>query len=505
MTSTRPYPDTETDVAGPPGGDGRPPLARRRKWPRRLLIGANIFVAMCILATAAAYGYLRWQVGDFKTFGEAVDRVLSEEPEGPKAPMNVLLVGSDTRGELSAEDAKKFGNTREVGGQRSDTVIILRIEPAKERAAMLSIPRDLYVPIAGTDHSARINNAFEAGPDRLIGTVKQALGIPIHHYVEMDFNGFRAIVEAVGGVPVYFPSKARDTVSGLRIDTPGCVTLSGEQALAFVRSRNYQHMENGRWQTDPTADIGRIQRQQDFVRRVVRKAGQRAKGLNFVSLQKLVNAGKKNVTIDSEFSTKDIVGLAWRFRSLESNAVEMLTVPTADARIGGAAVLRMKQPDAQQVIDRFLGRTAPAADPGAVAPVPNVAPNTVRVRVLNGSGASGQATDVSRQLKEVGFNVAGIGEADSFRYSASVIRFGRGQLDKARVLQSKVQGTTELREDLSLRGIDVVLITGGEFRGIAGAASSTPTSAAPPTTAKPGAKPAGPTTTAAPANPAASC
>ena len=471
---------------------------RQRRWPRRLLIAANIIVALCVVTTAAGYGYVRWKFGQIDTFDDLGDVLRrgggDDVPSGE--PMNVLVVGSDTREGVEAAGSDNFGGTRKVQGQRSDTIILLRVDPEREQAAMLSIPRDLYVEIAGTGQSNRINTAFEAGEDRLIETVASALGVPIDHYVQVDFNGFRGIVGAVGGVQIYSPARARDTVTGLNIPNPGCVTLDGNQALAYVRSRQYQYFENGKWRTDPTGDLGRIQRQQDFVRRVLKKANEKARGLNFPAISRLVDTGVRNVQIDKGFGPGEIAALANRFKSLDPNAVQMLTIPTVPANVGGASVLRMKQPEAQQVIDTFLARTPPAAGAAGADAVPAIPPGNIRVRVLNGSGAEGQAREVGGDLGDLGFNVAGLGQADSFRYTDTVITYGPGQLDKAKVVQSKIQGPTKLEEDPTLRAIDVVVITGGSFGGVAGAAP-----AAPATTA-----PAGKTaTTAAPADPGPQC
>jgi polyisoprenyl-teichoic acid--peptidoglycan teichoic acid transferase len=483
-----------------PSGEVTSPRQRPRRWPRRLLIAANVIVAICVVTTAAGYGYVRWKFGQINTFDDlgAVLRGGGDAGLPPGEPMNVLVVGSDTREGIEQAGTDNFGGTKEVKGQRSDTIILLRVDPDAERAAMLSIPRDLYVPIAGTDRSNRINTAFEAGEDRLIATVSQAVGVPIDHYVEVDFNGFRGIVSAVGGVEIYSTARARDTVTGLDIPNPGCVTLNGDQALAYVRSRQYQYFENGKWRTDPTGDLGRIQRQQDFVRRVLKKANEKARGLNFPAISRLVDTGVQNVQIDKGFEPGDIARLANHFKSLDPNAVEMLTIPTVPANVSGASVLRMKQPEARQVVDTFLGR-APAPAPGAPADVPDIPPGNIRVRVLNGSGAEGQARQVGGELGALGFNVAGLGQAASFRYTDSVISYGPGQLEKAKVVQSKIQGGTKLEEDPSLRSIDVVVITGGNFGGVAGAAPTEST--APPASSPPGKT----ATTEAPADPGPQC
>jgi len=469
--------------------------ARRRRWPRRLLVAANIFVALCILATGVGYGYLRMQYGRIDTtdlagvFGGGGTTVAEETPG---EVMNVLLVGSDTRATLSPEEAEGFGSARQVTGQRSDTIIVLRVNPKTKQAAMLSIPRDLYLPIAGTKRQDRINSAFQNGPEQLILTIRESLGIGINHYMQVDFNGFRGIVDAVGGVPIYVPSRARDKVSGLDIPEAGCVELDGDMALAFVRSRNYEQFESGRWRVDGSGDIGRIERQQDFVRRVVREAGRTAKGLDVVAVNRLVGTGIENVVLDDGFSPGQLAKLGFHFKSLEPAAVQMLTMPTVPATIGGASVLRMKQPDAQAVIDQFNGVTAPPPTATAAEAPPAVSSSSVRLRVRNGSGAEGQATAVAGSMRELGYNVAGAGDAASFRNAKSTIAYGSGQRDKALLVQSHLRAPAEVKEDPTLRGIDVVLTTGADFGGVrapGGDPSAPPTSAPEAPKAEPQAPP----------------
>lgn len=434
----------------------------RRHWPRRLLLGVNVFLVACTLAAAGAFGYFRYRFGQIDKVDIACHVLRNCGDDDADEPMNVLLVGSDSRKDLTPAEQRAFGTETEVGGQRSDTIIVLHVDPAARKAALLSIPRDLAVPIAGSGSAAprRINTAFErGGPAMLIDTIDQALGIPIDHYAEVDFDGFRGIVEAVGGVTVYFPSPTRDKMTGLDIPRAGCVELDGEGALKYVRAREYEQFQSGRWRADPTADVGRIARQQDFISRVLNKASKA--GRNPVKLNSLVATAVKNVTIDKAFSRSDIVRLVRRFKSLSPDTVDMLPLPATPTRIGGAAVLRLDRDEAGPVIARFNGQAAPPA-PGQQA----VAPASVRVRVLNGSGADGQAGDVAQELQAAHFNVAGTGDADSFRYPRTLIRYGRGQLAKAQLLQSLVGGGAQLREDRALLGVDLVLVTGSGFSGI---------------------------------------
>ncbi len=478
-------PTSVRDVAHRPAGALAP-----RRWPRRLLIGANIFVAFCVLFTAAGYGYVRLKYSQIDKI-DLCNALRRCGDDDPGTAMNVLLVGSDTRSNLSAQDQKSFGASV-VAGQRSDTIMVMHVDPREEKAAILSIPRDTYVQIAGTRRSDRINTAFEAstleeGARTLINTITQTLGIPIDHYVSVDFVGFKGIVNSVDGVTIPFPAPARDKLAGLDIKTAGCVKLNGDQALAYARSRNFETFESGRWRFDPRADLGRIQRQQDFIRRVMRKAISRG-ARNPLKLPGLVNQGVKYVKIDKALSTRDIATLGKRFRSLEPDAVDMLTLPGVNATIGGASVLRLKQPEAQAIIDRFTGKTLPTTG----GPPPNILPNTVKVRVLNGSGVGGQGGQTAAKLQQFDFNISGTGDAKAFNYTTPVVSYGRGQLLKARLVAAYVQGAVQLKQDLTLQGVDVEFITGTALGAIRapgeGAAATTPTTATAPAGAKPQSK-----------------
>ena len=172
---------------------------------------------------------------------------------------NFLLVGSDSRAgaDPDSPDAGGIGTEADVSGSRSDTIMVMRRDKATGVASLLSIPRDLWVDIPGRGHS-RINSAYNDGPAVLVQTVQQALGIPIHHYMEVDFFGFKDIVDALGGVEICFDYPARDEHTGLYVAEPGCHVLDGVQALAYARSRHYQeYREDGDWHEDGTSDARR--------------------------------------------------------------------------------------------------------------------------------------------------------------------------------------------------------------------------------------------------------
>jgi LCP family protein required for cell wall assembly len=454
-----------------------------RRWPRRVLIASNVLVAVCLLGVGSAYAYFKIQFGTIKKvhFGKDILRT-----DTPGNVMNVLVVGSDSRSNITSQDCVHYGCSADVSGQRSDTIMILHVDPRQKKAAILSIPRDLWVPIydasGTTTHHQRINTAFDVGPEPLIKTITQNLGIPIDHYAEVDFVGFQGIVNAIGGVSVYFPAPARDTFSGLNIAAPGCFHMDGRMSLAYVRSRHYEYYESGRWHFDPNSDFSRIARQQDFIHRVMKRAV--STGLtNPLALNRLVTTGVHYITVDSRLSANDMLTLAKRFRSLSPDAVDNYTLPTTNANVGGAAVLFLKQAEAQQMVNTFLGLTPSPTPPGPPAVKSNVLPGSVRVRVLNGAGTSGLAGKVGNELQNEGFAVSGRGDADNYHYVQSVIRYGASQQDKANLLQSVLIGGADLKADPSLVGSDLVLVVGSNFGGV----QPVPGSAATSTTQKPGA------------------
>ena len=403
--------------------------------------------------------------------------------------MNVLLVGSDSRENTSGDIADATGKGDDgTAGQRSDTIMVLHIDPTQGKAAILSIPRDFYVPIPGQGGRDKINASFAiGGPQLLIRTIKEALGIDINHYVELDFNGVERIVNAVGGVKVHVDAPARDAFTGLDIPAVGCNDLDGYQALAFVRSRHYETLQRGRWEPGSGSDIDRISRQQDFVRRIMKKAV--SSGLsNPLTLNRLIGIGIANVRVDQQMSTKDISSIARRFRSIDADTVDMLTLPTTDAFIGGAAVQLLDTKKAQEIIDRLNGVSA--------APV-TVKPVEVAVRVLNGNGGDASASVAATSLTAAGFRVAGTGNALSYDYPATIVQYAPGQQAKAALLRSVLASGGTIEEDRTLSGADVALVLGLDYTGLKSAAPP-PTAGASSTVAP---VPGSPATTVAPNRP----
>ncbi len=327
---------------------------------------------VALIGAGGALGVLR-AANDRTADVERIDglsAVLSEVPgddgsiEYPAE--NYLLVGSDTREGVdpSSEDFSAIGDTSAVGGRRSDTIMVLRQE-RNGGAALVSLPRDLWVEIAGTGSSNRINSAYNDGPERLAATVTQSLGIPIHHYVEVDFVGFKAIIDDLGGVEVCVGNAARDTNSGLALQ-PGCQVLDGVMALAYARSRHYQEWDGTDWVTDPRADLGRIERQQLFIRAAVDGTLRKLRSSPFGSGE-LIQAVVESLRIDDRL---DPLEAGQALRNAAEIGLRTYRLPVVNDRVGDASVLRLG--DGADAVFAYFRGEAPAPvefETGSTVPV----------------------------------------------------------------------------------------------------------------------------------------
>ena len=174
---------------------------------------------------------------DFEATRDTI--VVPVTPEEPREPVNVLLLGSDSRAGLTREERESL-SISPAEGRRSDTIILVHFDPRRGKAVLVHFPRDLRVDIPGRG-PGRINEAFRVGGPRLmIRTVRRFSGLPIHHYVEIDFNGFRRLVDSLGGLRMCVDRPMHDQRAGLQIPRAGCYRFDGNRALAFVRARNVE-------------------------------------------------------------------------------------------------------------------------------------------------------------------------------------------------------------------------------------------------------------------------
>lgn len=240
---------------------------------------------------------------------------------------------------------------------------------------MVSFPRDLWVPIAGTDYSEKINAAYNGGAQRLVDTIKQNFGIDIHHYVEIDMSSFQGIVDAVDGVPMYFDTPMRDTHTGLQVDSTGCVTLDGGQAIAFVRSRYLQYKDSdGDWLQDGTGDLGRINRQQVFMRKIIDRAVGRVADFDILAANEILSSTAEHLKVDSSMDIEQMIQLGKRFADFRGDSMVTHTLPVIEGHHGDAFSFSLDDAGARPILDIFRG----VADDPTSSTSPTVPDTTLR-------------------------------------------------------------------------------------------------------------------------------
>jgi polyisoprenyl-teichoic acid--peptidoglycan teichoic acid transferase len=319
-------------------------------------LGAARWVSALALFAAIAGGGSAILVSESETeaaqivVDAVVEDALSEADPGGQVE-TFLLVGSDTREGASPDDPDfgGIGGTDATVGRRSDTIMLLRHDRSTGEAALLSLPRDLWIEIAGSNEENRINSAYTKGTDVLVDTIEAAFGVAINHYVEVDFQGFKQLVDAVDGVPACFDHPTRDKNTGLLVSQPGCYVLNGVQSLQYTRSRHFQEFRDGEWREDPRSDLGRIARQQQFILDAVTKAQGRLSENPF-ELDALLGAARAALVVDPSL---DVFSLASRFGDIGAEDILTYQLPVEGATVGDAAVLLVKDADAELILDYF--------------------------------------------------------------------------------------------------------------------------------------------------------
>ena len=259
---------------------------------------------------------------------------LKNRPEKTSQALNYLLVGSDTREGLTKEQMRELrvGTTATAAGGRSDTMLLVHISKSRDRVYLISLPRDSLVTLPEhvsssnknkivPESQAKLNAAFAyGGAPLLIRTIEAKTNLKIDHYVEISFAGFAGMVDALGGIDVCSKVDINDPKSHL-VMTAGVHTLGGIEALKYVRTRDF----------DGRGDIGRMQRQQQFMSSVLRKATSSGVLLNPIKMVNFINASLASVTMDSQLNSNDLLNLGKQMRNLASGNVRTLTVPLSNA------------------------------------------------------------------------------------------------------------------------------------------------------------------------------
>jgi LCP family protein required for cell wall assembly len=347
--------------SGGPGGPGaRPPAPgdapyrkrRRPRWGRIALVSGLALTLIAVLAGFGAYLYashLDSQINRTDPFSQITGGRPAKVASGA---MNILLLGSDSR---NPDNDKNNGDK-----SRSDTLILMHIQADHKHAYLISIPRDLYVPIPDHDHD-KINAAFAyGGLPLVIRTVEGFTEVHVDHLALIDFAGFQAVTDALGGVDMNVDQTITSIHKPFRKFTQGMNHFNGAEALDYIRQR-YQF---------PDGDITRARHQQQFLRAIMDKAASSGTLGNPGKLNAFLQSVTKAMTVDKEFSLKD---MALEFHNLRGNDLTFMTSPFSGFdQVGDQSVVVSDKPKAAALYDavvhdkvaQYLASASAAPSPG---------------------------------------------------------------------------------------------------------------------------------------------
>ena len=367
-------------------------------------------------------------------------------------------MGSDSR----EGDNASFGDANEIGGQRSDTTILVHLAADRNSGTVVHIPRDtlMTLPKCASETgqwevTAKFNSAFTfGGPECTTQTVKKMTGLPIHHVVVVDFRGFENLVDAMGGVEICLEEPLYDPKAKLNLPA-GNQTVQGPDALGIVRSRST---------VGDGSDIARIQRQQDFLMAALEQATDRSLLANPVKMFRVMDAATSSLAVDDGLDDlSEMTAMANSVRNLRPENISFVTMPFVYA--GDGSNVLINRDEAARVWSALKNDTPypplPKSPPKAQGPL-TVAPQDISVQVLNGNGRDNQATQTAADLRYAGFTVTEIGMAGSTDYERNVIRFNPADAEAARTLKTSV-GRAKMIEDPDLWAGQIVFVAGEQY------------------------------------------
>jgi LCP family protein required for cell wall assembly len=434
------------------------------RWTR--ILAAT--VAAAVLLVTAIGGFVTLTMNQMQGNITALD--VSEQIGSPAAsapavvdetgsyePLTVLLMGSDTR---QGKQNRGYGKANEIGGERSDTTILLHVSADRSHAVAVSIPRDTLItlPVCKKDgkevggNQGRFNEAIElAGPGCTLKAVQEMTGLPIEHFMVVDFGGFKRIVDAIGGVEICLAEDVNDSQSGLRLEK-GTHVVNGEEGLAFVRAR--KTLGDG-------SDTSRIRRQQAFLSSTIRQVLSSDTLLNPVKLVNVLNAATESLTADPMLADlQNLQDLAVSMRALKPKDITFTTMPWYPSG-DGATVLQNKK-KAKAIWQAIANDEAWPPKGESEQPVLRVEPNTIRVDVLNGTATKGLAKKVAKQLRKEGYRVMEVGHADDLVTETTVV-YDPDWDNSAKTL---IYATTAESKSVKGHGQRMTLIIGDDFTAV---------------------------------------
>jgi LCP family protein required for cell wall assembly len=390
--------------------------------------------------------------------GGHADDIHAVVPKCGKNICNYLILGSDSRTGLSKEEQDKYGSNKTVPGRRSDTIMVLHIDPSKEHATVLSFPRDLWVHIPHVG-AGKITSAYEEGEYRVANVVHRLTGLTINGFLTVNLAGFEGVVRALGGVNICVDRPMVDPLAGLDIPA-GCQHLSPEMALSFVRARHVCG--------DAIPDFSRISRQQQFLRAVL---------ANVLSTKAIFHAGSiidevlPNIRVSPSIDTAELTYLVTKLQGLTTGAVDFRTVPgnpyaTVDTPAGTVDIVKL-EPQAKELFRRLrLGQSL--GNLGLTNTQTPPSPAVIGVHIVD-SGSGGVATKVKDVIDQAGFlDAQPISTSNPYGVTGPAIVFAPNEQGKAAadVMEGYLGDVPEVQAPNGLlKGNDVAVIVTADYAG----------------------------------------
>ncbi len=458
-----------TEPAEPPARPGRP------RWKRAAIAVSTTFALLLGLIGVTGYLLYRHLDSNITVDSSANDELRTNGPsptgsaaaatDASLAPMNILVMGSDTRVGQGGEG----GSAQVYSSAQSDVVMLVHLYQGHNGALVMSIPRDTWVriPTCKTKsgrtvggYDAKFNAAFAiAGPACTIRQFKQVTGLPVDHFVIVDFNGVKDIINAMGGVQFCLKQAMHDPIqnghgSGLNLPA-GHQVVMGEQGLAFLRAR---YIGDG-------SDISRLTRQHAFLGAMVKQLQDAAVLTNLPRLYSILDSTTKAITTDPGLgSLSKLKDLAETLRGLKPANVTFLTIPWKP-RGDGANVL-IDQSQAQPILDAIANDTPyppVVAKTSPTTPPLKTPPTSINVKVVNASGIPGTGSKAAAALQALGFQITSVTTAKS-TMATTVVHYSPAYDESGRTLTAAVTGATSVA-DTALGGT-LVLYVGADYSGV---------------------------------------
>ncbi|UQE75736.1 LCP family protein [Gordonia sp. PP30] len=462
----------------------------------------RVLVALACVLTLVGTGYV-WNALAIDSKWNTTAAINANDPNirnkgAQTGDENYLIVGTDSRAGVNGKIGG--GDSTTIEGIRSDTILLVNIPADRSRVVAVSWPRDLQVdrpeceqwdantgtypddPSTGkpvvvpAESDVKLNSIYAiGGPSCLVKTLTKISGLYINHFIGMDFEGFEKVVNVIGGVKVCSTVPLYDYELGYILRKPGTQKLTGKRALNYVRARNISVEGNG--------DYGRIKRQQLFMSSLLRSTLSSDVMSNPTKLKKILNTFIKYSTVDN-VNIDSLVQLADSMQGVDAGRVTFVTIPTSGTAQDGSNNEIPRMDDIHAIFNAIIDdkplpgekkqkpkkgeTTAPKSSSEKPAPTPSQVdataqyPTNMTVRVLNGSGQTGVATEVMNVLIREGFTVPGVADA-STEESDTVVRYGAGEQDSAATIAKMFPGA-KIQEDRTVKvGVEVIL--GTDFQG----------------------------------------